>query len=102
MRRLLTLTVSIIALLALTSKAAAHDWTGVARCESGGNWHLYTGNGYEGGLQFLNSTWLANGGGRYAQHAHWASPWQQVVIAERVLARYGWRSQWPVCGRYLR
>jgi len=88
--------------LSLTSQALAHDWSGVARCESGGNWHLYTGNGYEGGLQFLNSTWLSNGGGRYARHAHWASMWQQIVIAERVLARYGWRSQWPICGRYLR
>ena len=101
MRRLLTLTVSIIAALALAGESAAHDWTGVARCESGGRWNLYTGNGYEGGLQFAHSTWLAYGGRRYAYHAHQASKWQQILIAERVLRGQG-IGAWPVCGRYLR
>jgi len=94
--------VLLVLSLSLTSQALAHDWSGVARCESGGNWHLSTGNGFYGGLQFMRSTWLANGGGRYASYPHYASSWQQIAIAERVLARYGWRSQWPVCGRYLR
>lgn len=101
MRRLLTLTVSTIAALAFAVNSWAHDWSGVARCESGGRWHLYTGNGYEGGLQFLNSTWLANGGGRYARHAHQASMWQQIAVAERLWRTAG-TSPWPVCGRYLR
>src|SRR5438477_4683756 len=29
-----------------------HDWSGVAACESGGNWHINTGNSFYGGLQF--------------------------------------------------
>ena len=37
--------------------ATAHNWDGVARCESSGNWHINTGNGYYGGLQFSYSTW---------------------------------------------
>ncbi|HEX2706362.1 MAG TPA: ubiquitin-like domain-containing protein, partial [Candidatus Lustribacter sp.] len=28
-------------------------WDRIASCESGGNWHINTGNGYYGGLQFL-------------------------------------------------
>jgi hypothetical protein len=38
------------------------NWDAVASCESGGNWHIATGNGYYGGLQFTMSTWHANGG----------------------------------------
>jgi hypothetical protein len=41
-----------IGLLAGPAAAAEHDWTGVAQCESSGNWHINTGNGYYGGLQF--------------------------------------------------
>ena len=37
--------------------------TRIAQCESTGNWHINTGNGYYGGLQFLTSTWLGYGGG---------------------------------------
>src|SRR3954453_4447674 len=35
--------------LAAPAAAADHDWSGVARCESGGNWSINTGNGYDGG-----------------------------------------------------
>ena len=38
------------------------NWDAVAACESGGNWHTATGNGYYGGLQFTMGTWRANGG----------------------------------------
>ena len=37
-------------------------WSGVANCESGGNWSIATGNGYYGGLQFNLGTWQAYGG----------------------------------------
>ncbi len=45
--------------------AAATDgeWDQVARCESGGNWGINTGNGYHGGVQFSASTWAAHGAG---------------------------------------
>ena len=32
--------------------ATEEQWDNVAQCESGGNWHINTGNGYYGGLQF--------------------------------------------------
>ena len=80
--------------------ATAHNWDGVARCESSGNWSINTGNGYYGGLQFSRSTWLAYGGGAYASRADLASKAEQIVIAERTLRGQG-VGAWPVCGRYL-
>ena len=77
-----------------------HDWAAVARCESGGNWSIDTGNGYYGGLQFSQSTWDASGGGAYAPRADLATQSQQIAIAEKVLAVQG-PGAWPVCGRNL-
>lgn len=71
-------------------------WQALAECESGGKWDDTEGM-FEGGIQFLNSTWLANGGGRYARHAYQATPAEQVAIGRVVLDRDG-PSQWPVCG----
>ncbi len=88
-----------LALGASPAQAAEHDWTGVAQCESSGNWHINTGNGYYGGLQFSSSTWLGYGGGQYASRADLATPAQQVEIAERVLDGQG-IGAWPHCGRY--
>src|SRR5262245_3402358 len=68
-------------------------WDRVASCESGGNWHINTGNGFTGGLQFLTSTWLAAGGGRYAPEAYLATREQQIAVASRLSL-----SSWPVCG----
>jgi hypothetical protein len=76
------------------------DWDAVAACESGGNWHINTGNGYYGGLQFNYSTWLAYGGGQYAQRADLATREQQIAIANKVYAARG-SSPWPVCGANL-
>ncbi|MDP9429180.1 MAG: transglycosylase family protein, partial [Actinomycetota bacterium] len=57
-----------------------HDWTGVAQCESGGNWSINTGNGYYGGLQFAQATWEGFGGTDYAPRADLATPAQQVAV----------------------
>ncbi len=89
-----------IGLLAPSASADGHDWTGVAECESSGNWSINTGNGYYGGLQFSGSTWLAYGGGAYASRADLASPAEQIAVAERTLAGQG-VGAWPTCGRYL-
>ncbi|WP_046301178.1 transglycosylase family protein [Mycobacterium sp. UM_Kg27] len=87
--------------LAGTAAAATDDeWDHVARCESGNNWGINTGNGYQGGLQFSPSTWSSHGGGKYAPSAHLASREQQIAVAEHVLATQG-RGAWPVCGRGL-
>ncbi|MEV0297918.1 transglycosylase family protein [Nocardia sp. NPDC050710] len=80
------------------SAAPAHNWDGVAQCESGGNWGINTGNGYYGGLQFSQSTWAANGGQGSANHA---SKEEQIRVAENVLATQG-PGAWPTCGKYLR
>ena len=69
--------------------ANAAMWDRIAQCESGGNWHINTGNGYYGGLQFLTSTWLSNGGGSFAPRADLASREQQITIANRLYARGG-------------
>ena len=76
------------------------NWDGVAACESGGNWHINTGNGFYGGLQFDSGTWLANGGGAYAPRADLASREQQIAVATRLYNARG-SSPWPVCGSRL-
>ncbi|BCP03544.1 hypothetical protein MINTM019_10000 [Mycobacterium paraintracellulare] len=86
--------------IALAGQAAAAtdgEWDQVARCESGGNWAINTGNGYHGGVQFSASTWSSHGGGQYAPSAELATKEQQIAVAERVLATQG-RGAWPVCG----
>lgn len=76
-------------------------WDAVKDCETPGlGWDANTGNGFEGGLQFMNSTWLGYGGGAFAQHAYQATRGQQITIAQRVLADQGWRA-WPTCSRKL-
>ncbi|MGH3445556.1 MAG: transglycosylase family protein [Nocardioidaceae bacterium] len=76
------------------------NWDALAACESGGNWHINTGNGFYGGVQFDSGTWLANGGGAYAPRADLASREQQIAIATKVYNARG-SSPWPVCGANL-
>ncbi len=100
--RLLTSTAAAGSALAIAftvgaGVASAHDWTGVAQCESGGDWHLDTGNGFYGGLQFRMATWREYGGAGNPAHATRA---EQVRVAERVLAARG-PGAWPACGVHL-
>jgi hypothetical protein len=76
--------------------AGGSVWDALAQCESGGNWSINTGNGYQGGLQFSPSTWLGYGGGEYAPQANLATREQQIDIATRVQAGQGWGA-WPAC-----
>ncbi|WP_407638766.1 transglycosylase family protein [Allokutzneria albata] len=76
--------------------SAAPNWDALAKCESGGNASINTGNGYSGLYQFKQSTWLAYGGGAYAKNAHQATAAQQTEIAARLLAARG-PGQWPAC-----
>jgi LysM repeat protein len=94
---------TVVGLGVLSSPAQAattHDWTGVAQCESGGNWGINTGNGYYGGLQFSQATWAGFGGTTLAPRADLATSAEQVEIAENVLAEQG-IGAWPTCGRKL-
>lgn len=89
------------AIFAPTASAAPDsDWDRLAQCESGGNWHINTGNGYYGGLQFSASTWNAFGGNEFASTADQASREEQIYVAEKVLAQQGWGA-WPACSASL-
>lgn len=101
-RRIITLTALALgfalAALALGSGTAAADsgvnWDSVAKCESGGNWAINTGNGYYGGLQFSPATWKANGGTGMPNQA---SRDEQIRVAENVYRTQG-IGAWPTCG----
>jgi len=80
------------------SAAPDNVWDRVAQCESGGNWTINTGNGFQGGLQFTPSTWRSFGGSQFASSANRASREEQIAVAEKVLAGQGWGA-WPVCSR---
>jgi uncharacterized protein YabE (DUF348 family) len=69
--------------------ARAAMWDRIAKCESGGNWHINTGNGYYGGLQFDRGSWLANGGADFASRADLASRAEQITVANRYYAKAG-------------
>jgi len=71
-------------------------WDDLARCESGGNWAINTGNGYYGGLQFSYDTWHGYGGGEFADYPHQATREQQIAVAERLHAARGFQP-WPAC-----
>ena len=71
------------------------SWTNaVASCESGGRWHIATGNGFYGGLQFTLSSWQAVGG---VGMPHLASRLEQRFRAVKLLHVQGYGA-WPICG----
>jgi uncharacterized protein YabE (DUF348 family) len=69
-------------------------WDKIARCESGGNWSINTGNGYYGGLQFSAATWKSVGGPGLP---HENSREVQIKYAKILQARSGW-GQWGCAG----
>ncbi|MDZ5660728.1 transglycosylase family protein [Nocardioides sp. S-58] len=73
-------------------------WDALARCESGGNWAINTGNGYYGGLQFSLGTWRAYGGTGYP---HQASRETQIAVATRLRDATGGYGSWPGCSAKL-
>ncbi|WP_329290356.1 LysM peptidoglycan-binding domain-containing protein [Streptomyces pseudovenezuelae] len=88
-----------LGLLAAAGNSVAADggvWDRIAQCESGGNWHINTGNGYHGGLQFSAGTWRAYGGTAYAPTADQATKSQQIAVATKVQGAQGWGA-WPTC-----
>jgi resuscitation-promoting factor RpfB len=73
-------------------------WDRLAQCESGGNWHINTGNGYYGGLQFSLGTWRSYGGtGLPSQHSRET----QIAIATKVRNASGGYGAWPACAARL-
>jgi Transglycosylase-like domain len=68
----------------------------MAGCESEHRWHIATGNGFFGGLQFTLGTWR-EAGGRGMPHR--ASKLEQMYRAVVIWRKRGhsWRD-WPNCG----
>ena len=67
----------------------------LARCESTSRWHLNTGNGFYGGVQFTISSWRAVGGRGWP---HEASKTEQMYRGVRLLRLQG-PGAWPVCSQ---
>ncbi|MFJ9605763.1 transglycosylase family protein [Kitasatospora sp. NPDC101176] len=81
--------------------SAAPQWDQLASCESGGNWHINTGNGYYGGLQFDKSTWLSVRGTSTAPTADKATREEQIAAATTLYKHNGGWSAWPSCSAKL-
>ncbi len=65
-----------------------------------GAWNANTGNGFYGGLQFMQGTWERNGGLKYASRADLATPLEQMWTAEQAWRESGGSfSQWPNTAR---
>lgn len=85
-------------------------WQVVADCESGdrlatgygrpgtANWQSNTGS-FDGGLQFLPSTWRSWGGTDFAPYAHQATRAEQITVANRSGKTDPWLQPWPDCGK---
>jgi len=73
-------------------------WDLIAACESSGRWSLNVGT-YDGGLQFLPSTWRSWGGTDFAPYAWQATRAEQITVANRSGRTDPWLKPWPVCGR---
>jgi LysM repeat protein len=92
-------TQAVVAPRAVANYAAGDGsvWDQIARCESGGNWAINTGNGFYGGLQFTLGSWAAAGGsGNPAD----ASRDEQIARGIVLQSRQGWGA-WPACSAKL-
>lgn len=86
---------------------ASPTWLSQAMCihSREGAWNAATGNGYEGGMQFLRSTWERAGGvtvwvGKTPHWASVASPREQLYRAWIIWGSHGgsW-SEWGTKGK---
>ena len=83
-------TLKTIALLRAVAQRTA-QWDELARCENGGDWNVV--DRYGGGLGIFIGTWHAFGGDEFASNPGYATKAQQIIVAERIYARYrlsGW------------
>lgn len=73
-------------------------WDKIAECETAGNWHAQ-GPTYQGGLGIFAQTWKGFGGYEFATNAGDATKEEQIIVAERIRAKHGFRA-WG-CGKKL-
>lgn len=101
--QLLVVALALGSLVGLSSPSQAHygptRWDCIAHYESTHRWHVNTGNGLYGGLQFSLSTWRYYGGPNYSgnRYPHRATRYEQILIARRT-AWKGWRDHAPQGG----
>jgi len=81
-------TVRVPAAVAMITRTDFLMWSRVAICEQSGNWHVL-GSKYSGGLGISNVNWVAYGGRQFAWNAAYATPAEQIVVANRINAGYG-------------
>ncbi len=72
-------------------------WNTLAECETETDWNAATGNGYYGGLQIAQETWLEVGGEGLPNEA---TRDEQIMRAEAIYDELGW-SAWPSCSVQL-
>ena len=72
----------------------------LAECESGGDWHINTGNSYYGGIQFDHNVFLSVGGAEFAPRADLATREEQIILGKRLKDKSGW-GNWPSCSARL-
>jgi len=70
--------------------AASPQAMAVKNCESTNNPTTNTGNGYYGAWQFDIPSWLAYGGGAYAERPDLAPAWAQDQVAFNYYQAAGW------------
>lgn len=79
----------------------AFPWLALASCESGQRWNYNGASGFDGGFQFLPSTWVMAGGPARGYAYAWQAPaYVQYLVARSWQARTSW-AQWPVCAAKL-
>ncbi len=87
------LVVGLMAAMAWPVRAhyGATRWDCLAHYESTHRWHVNTGNGHYGGLQFSLSTWRYYGGPNDSgnKYPHLATRNEQILIANRTASK-GW------------
>lgn len=72
-------------------------WDNLAKCESGGNWHINTGNSFYGGIQFTQESWNAVGGSGLPSEA----PREEQIMRGKILQANGGWGNWPACSAQL-
>ena len=72
-------------------------WDKIASCESDGNWHEDSGNGYFGGLQFSQGAWDSVGGGGKPSDA---TREDQIAKGKTLQGIRGW-GVWGACAHIL-
>jgi uncharacterized protein YabE (DUF348 family) len=80
--------------------AARLNWSGLAKCESGGNPRAANPAGYYGLYQFNRQSWATVGGSGLPSQASGAEQtYRAQLLYNRANGR--WQGQWPNCGHYL-